>query len=547
MESDDSLRALETSEGPSTLRVVGGTRGRSGTVSSFGGFEFRPDLLPLAYSEVETDGEVVMQKTVGLINGIALVVGSQVGSGIFSSPGVVLAETRSVGASLLVWVVSGVLAWTGASSFAELGSMIPLSGGPQAYLAYAYNPLVSFLYSWTAISALKPGSGAIIALIFGEYVMRLFYPHDFNPQDIPHWQTQIAASLCVMVAFMLCVGSPKLGTHTAVILTVIKLAALISVSVLGLIQLIRGKEASTLRSPWFSGTSPNPSSFALALYSGLWAFDGWDATNFVTGEMKNVERNLPRVIHSSMSIVLTAFLFANVSYFTVLEKDIVARSNTVALDFGRAVLGSFGGVLFSVMVAISCLGALQGGLYTSSRLVYASGQEGFLPSFFGRLNQRLKTPLNATALHATLTIVFIIFGGGFRSLVNFYSVAGWGFYFLTVVGLLVLRIKEPNLDRPYKTWIITPVTFSAVALFLLFMPIAAAPLEAMAALGFILVGIPIFYVTRERPRDISGERRTSLLDKVLGPCLRFRTTSRPDYVRAAAEEQEEQMEMLPPR
>ncbi|KAG8990512.1 hypothetical protein FRB90_001735 [Tulasnella sp. 427] len=185
------------------------------------------------------------------------------------------------------------------------------------------------------------------------------------------------------------------------------------------------------------------------------------------------------------------------------------------------------------MVAISCLGALQGGLYTSSRLVYASGQEGFLPKFFGRLNARLKTPVNATALHASLTIVFIIFGGGFRSLVNFYSVAGWGFYFLTVVGLLVLRIKEPNLDRPYKTWLITPLTFSAVALFLLFMPVAAAPLEAMAAVGFILVGIPIFYLTRERPSN-----------KILGPCIRFKATARGDYVRAAAEEHEEQMEML---
>ncbi|KAG8995510.1 hypothetical protein FRB90_000169 [Tulasnella sp. 427] len=257
--------------------------------------------------------------------------------------------------------------------------------------------------------------------------------------------------------------------------------------------------------------------------------------------MKNVEKDLPRVIHSSMSIVLTAFLFANVSYFTVLEKDVVARSNTVALDFGRALLGSLGGVIFSAMVAISCLGALQGGLYTSSRLVYASGQEGFLPKFFGRLNGRLKTPVNATALHASLTIVFIIFGGGFRSLVNFYSVAGWGFYFLTVVGLLVLRIKEPNLDRPYKTWLITPLTFSAVALFLLFMPVAAAPLEAMAAIGFILVGIPVFYLTRERP---SSERGSGILDKILGPCLRLRATARGDYVRAAVEEHEEQMEML---
>lgn len=199
----------------------------------------------------------------------------------------------------------------------------------------------------------------------------------------------------------------------------------------------------------------------------------------------------------------------------------VASSNTVALDFGRALFGPIGGLIFSAMVAISCLGALQGadnarsiapilsffrfdivfvgGLFTSARLVYASGQEGFLPSFFGQLHSRLKTPLNATALHATLTILFIAVGGGFRSLINFCEseglivIVGWlsciifrqcswvGILLLDrkqhlgisytmlkrcrqVCSLLVLRVKEPSLDRPYKTWLITPLIFSGVRL-----------------------------------------------------------------------------------
>ncbi|KDN48930.1 hypothetical protein RSAG8_02283, partial [Rhizoctonia solani AG-8 WAC10335] len=111
-------------------------------------------------------------KTIGLWNGVSLVIGLQIGSGIFSSPGVVLANASSVGASLVVWIVGGLLAWTGASSFAELGTMIPLNGGAQAYLAYAYSPLVAYLYTWTAVIVLKPGSNAIILLIFGEYLNR---------------------------------------------------------------------------------------------------------------------------------------------------------------------------------------------------------------------------------------------------------------------------------------------------------------------------------------------------------------------------------------
>ncbi|KAG8967142.1 hypothetical protein FRC03_010615 [Tulasnella sp. 419] len=508
---ETSLRALEVSDGP----ITHSSRMRSNTVSSFGGgLDFRPELmlLPLTLSsEADDDGVGIgvgegrrrerrgnLMKTVGLVNGIALVVGSQVGSGIFSSPGVVLAETKSVGASLIVWVVSGVLAWTGASSFAELGSMIPISGGPQAYLAYAYNPLVSFLYSWTAITALKPGGGAIIALIFGEYVMRLFYSADVHPADIPQWQIKLAACASMLITFVLVVAHPKMGTKAAVFLTVLKVAALVAVAVLGIIQVVRGRTSSSFQGNIFSGTSTNPSSYALALYSGLWAYDGWDAINFVTGEMHNPEKTVPRVIHSSMALVITAFLGANLSYFAVLDKSTVAKSNTVALDFGRAIFGAVGGIVFSVTVAVSCLGALQGGLFTASRLVFAAGQEGNLPAFFGRTNERLGTPVNAVSLHSVLTMVFIIVGGGFKSLVNFYSVASWGFYFLTVSGLILLRIKEPGLERPYKTFITTPLIFSCVALFLLLMPIVAAPLEALAALGFILVGIPLYYVSRTR-------------------------------------------------
>ncbi|KAJ3538438.1 hypothetical protein NMY22_g5163 [Coprinellus aureogranulatus] len=152
-DSDDSLRALEISDGPA---IRPSARNRSYSLT---GFDFERDLIPLSASvtdpgiEVHDSGE----KSVGLVNGIALIVGLQIGSGIFSSPGVVIANTKSVGASLLVWLASGVLAWTGASSFAELGSAIPQNGGAQAYLAYAYGPLTSYLFAWTAIIALKPG------------------------------------------------------------------------------------------------------------------------------------------------------------------------------------------------------------------------------------------------------------------------------------------------------------------------------------------------------------------------------------------------------
>ncbi|THU90706.1 L-methionine transporter [Dendrothele bispora CBS 962.96] len=502
-DSDDSLRALEISETP-LAETPRHSRNRSYSIS---GFEFHQDLLPLSTSLADPDikhGESG-EKNIGLLNGIALIVGLQIGSGIFSSPGVVVANVHSVGASLAVWLISGLLGWTGASSFGELGSAIPQNGGAQAYLSYAYGPLVSYLFSWTAIIALKPGSNAVISLIFSEYMNRIFWHTtraDASPDDIPQWSIKLVAVIAVLSVSAICIWARKLGPRVQVVFTLMKIASLLMITILGIIQLARGKASNSLREPWFEGSSHSPSSYSLALYSGLWAFDGWDQANYVGGEIHNPEKNIPRAIHSSMALVTTLFLLANVSYFVVLDKAIVGLSNTVAMDFGRALWGPIGGTVFAFMVAVSCFGALNGAFFTTSRLIYAAGRERYLPAVFGRLHSRRKTPINATLLQTGITTSFILIGGGFRSLINFAVVASWAFYFLTVLGLIILRVKEPMLERPYKTWITTPLIFCAVALFLLFMPIMAAPLEAMAVLGFVLAGIPVYYITHRNEEDL---------------------------------------------
>lgn len=156
----------------------------------------------------------------------------------------VVANVHSVGASLTVWFAAGVLAWTGASSFAELGSSIPVNGGAQAYLQYSYGPLVSYLFAWTAISALKPGAwpslvswhknangiataggNAVISLIFAEYLNRLFWHStraDVSPDDIPQWAIKLTAVAAVLVVSIICVATPTLGTRAAVVFTTVK-------------------------------------------------------------------------------------------------------------------------------------------------------------------------------------------------------------------------------------------------------------------------------------------------------------------------------------
>jgi amino acid transporter len=269
---------------------------RSYSVSS--AFDFSANLFPLsstaggytalgAPSNPALDptsalntGSLEKNKSLTYLNGLSLVVGLIIGSGIFSSPAQVNKNAGSPGASLLVWLVAGVLAWTGAASYAELGGAIPLNGGAQIYLSKIFGEWCGFLFSWCAVCVLKPGSAAIIAIIFGEYVVRAFIGAE--AVDSSTWLDKgVAFAGLFLVTLLNCV-STKLGTRSADVFMFMKFVALIGVTVVGIVVAVTGfsykGDASDdwKKMGWFNGTSTDVSSWAVALYGGLWAFDGWD-------------------------------------------------------------------------------------------------------------------------------------------------------------------------------------------------------------------------------------------------------------------------------
>lgn len=231
-----------------------------------------------------------------------------------------------------------------------------------------------------------------------------------------------------------------------------------------------------------------------------------------------------------MPLVIVSYLLANIAYFLVLPLDTINSSNTVAVMFGAKVFGPAGSLILALIVSASCFGALNSSTFTSSRLVYVAGKEGYIPSLFGRLGTssstshptpshltttslrplpRLKrklvrllgdddaglffTPIPALMLNAALTTGYILVGE-FGTLLTFYGVAGYTFYFITVLGLIVLRVREPRLERPYRTWITTPIIFCCVSLFLLSRAVFAQPLQTLAVVAFVVAGIPVYFL-----------------------------------------------------
>lgn len=225
-----------------------------------------------------------------------------------------------------------------------------------------------------------------------------------------------------------------------------------------------------------------------------------------------------------MPLVIFSYLVANVSYFLVLPHSTIESTNTVAVQFGAKVFGRIGALLLALVISASCFGALNATTFTGGRLAYAAGKEGYLPAAFGNIGFRGSsssssgsssyrhrsrllrsltrlfgdhsrigfTPINAIAFNCVLTTAYIAVGE-FKTLVVFYGVAGYIFYFLTVLGLIVLRVREPDLERPYRTWITTPIIFCCVSLFLLSRAVIAEPLQALIVVGFIVVGVPAYF------------------------------------------------------
>lgn len=283
---------------------------RSYSVSS--AFDFGAHLVPLTSSTdaryqalgassgggaAGSVGTLEKQKTLTFLNGLSLLIGLQIGSGIFSSPSQVNNHVPSPGVSLIVWAVAGLLAWTGAASYAELGGAIPLNGGSGVYLRHCFGELAGFLYSWTAVIVLKPGSSAIIAIICGEYFNRALFGSfsaDANARLPPEAANKITAGACLVLVTTLNILSTRLTVRLSDSLLFLKVGSLVAITVIGIIVATTGlngdgKGASNeWKEGWFQPRKDAVSQpdgedvvggmgeYAIALYAGLWAFDGWD-------------------------------------------------------------------------------------------------------------------------------------------------------------------------------------------------------------------------------------------------------------------------------
>ncbi|KAL7648920.1 UNVERIFIED_CONTAM: hypothetical protein RMT77_000855 [Armadillidium vulgare] len=469
--------------------------------------------------EVESEEEqrVGLKKELGLLDGVAIIVGVIIGSGIFISPTGVIQYTGSVGMSLIIWAFTGIMSTIGALCYSELGTMIPKSGGDYAYISEAYGGLPGFLFLWVALVIIMPTGNTVVALTFANYILQPLFPGCDQPPDVA--VRLIAAIVICLLTWVNCTNV-KLATKVQDVFTVTKILALILIIGTGAYYLGTG-HTDHYKAP-FEGTNFEVASMATAFYQGFFSFSGWNFLNFVVEELKEPYKNLPRAIWISLPLVTLIYFLTNVAYFAVLTPAEVLSSKAVAVTFGDRMLGKLSWIM-PLFVACSTFGSLNGGIFASARLFFVGAREGHLPQSLALINIKKSTPVTAVIFLGFVSL-FMLISSDIQILINYISFTESLFVLTSISVVLWMRYKYPERKRPIKVWIILPITFFVICLFLVILPIIERPVELGVAIVVLLSGVPIYYFGVVRTKTKSCSRFTNSVTR----CLQILTISFPE-------------------
>uniref|UniRef100_A0A8C1F6B1 Cystine/glutamate transporter n=1 Tax=Cyprinus carpio carpio TaxID=630221 RepID=A0A8C1F6B1_CYPCA len=408
------------------------------------------------------DDAVHLRRRIGLLPSVSFIIGTVVGSGIFIAPKGVLMNSGSVGLSLVVWTLCGVLSTFGALCYAELGTSFRKSGGHYTYLLETLGPLPAFLRLWTEF-------------IFIRCVCMQFFGH-----------VRVSAFVVAMNCW-----SVSMAARTQVLLTFIKMFALILIIIPGIMALVNGKTENFQNA--FDSDSLSLTKLPLAFYSGLYAYGGWFYLNFITEEVINPNRTIPLAVIFSMVTVTVCYVLVNVAYYTMMTANELLMSDAVAVTFASRALQGVAPAI-PVLVALSCLGALNGGFFSSPRMLFVGAREGHLPAIFSMIHIRRQTPLPAVLFLYPLVIIMMARGEIFQ-LINFASFSRWLFIALATLGMIIHRYRFPDHPRPFKVPLAVPVVFTIVCFFIVGLSLYSDPWNTGGSCALTLSGVPVYYLT----------------------------------------------------
>jgi basic amino acid/polyamine antiporter, APA family len=440
----------------------------------------------------------------GVVGATALVAGTVIGTGIFVSPSLVADQVGAPGLSLLVWALCGLLALAGGLCYAELAAALPRTGGQYAWFRRAFGAeLPSFLFAWSMFFVVLTGVQAAVATAFAIYAGFFLAP----VMEYGVWEQRAVAVACIAFLAVMNILGVTLGGRIQVVVTILKVGALAAL-VGGGLWLGAGTAAGSLAPLLPEGRSAGAAlgAFGTAMIVTLFAYNGWWYSTYVAEEVRDPERNVPRSIFLGMGIVLVLYLLANVVYLSVLPFDVLRGSERPAADVMVALLGAGGGAFIAAAVMVSAFGTVNAQMLSIPRIYFAAARDGLFFRGIRRVHPRYRTPALAIGAQAVWASGFAL-SGTFRRIVTYTAFPNYFFLSLGVVALIVLRIREPDLPRPYRVFLypVTPVLFLGVFAWYLVNSVVFEFRDTMVGIALALSGLPFYYLFfRDRPRTGPG-------------------------------------------
>ncbi|MBI1804099.1 MAG: amino acid permease [Ignavibacteriae bacterium] len=438
-----------------------------------------------------TQQPVSLARRLGLFDATMIVMGGIIGSGIFMNPHVVAQYVHTPWLILGAWVAGGVIALLGAFIYAELAARRPEVGGQYAYIREAYSPILAFLFGWTLFLVSDCGGMAAVAITFGRYFIEL--------TGIPLSDTVVAIGALTMLTVINCLGV-RTGSTVQNIFMVIKIVAVLALIGCGYFfihhnQFRASAPVAETHSPFDLLTS-----FGAAMVPVLFAYGGWQTANFVAGEIREPQKNLPRGLLFGVIGVVALYVGVNVVSIRALGADGLAVTKTPASEVMYMAFGKTGSLLIAVGIAISTLGFLSQSILTAPRVYFAMAKDGLFFKSVAWLHPKTRVPVVAIALQGLLAIA-ITLSGTYEEILSYVVSNDFIFFGFTASCIFVLRRRSSHVNPDEERFNmpghpVTTVLFIAVCCFIVINTIYKYPVNTLIGIGIVITGIPIYYFWR---------------------------------------------------
>lgn len=443
-------------------------------------------------------------RRIGLFSATMLVIGGIIGSGIFLNPAIVAQRIGTPGLTVFAWVLGGVIALLGALCFAELGAQRPRVGGGYAYLREAFGPLPAFLYGWALLLVIATGATAAVAVTFASYLAALL--------GLPAGAVTPVAVAAIVLLSVVNIAGVRPGSVTVNVFTILKLAALAAVIAGGLAVAAGSADPTpSAVAPVIAAAPATVTAVVVAVGAALvpilFAYGGWQQTNFVAEELIAPERNLPRALVTGTAIVVVVYVLANIAYLRALTVAGLAASPAPAADVLGAALGPAGRAAISAGIACSTFGFLNLVILVTPRVYQAMAADGVFFAGLAALHPRTRTPVTAIALQAAWAVVLAL-SGSYGQLLDYVVFGDWIFFGSVAATLFVFRRREGAPARfRVPLWPLTPALFVLAAAYVVVSSIGQNPGNAAIGTVLLMAGVPVFMIWRGSREQRAGSRK----------------------------------------